>query len=98
MLVRIKDIKLASKWKPAGYLSDCFAVGVVDGDYLRMSRENYDWLYFKYRGWGDRVHDFLKPFVRYLDRVFGTRLGKCQACASRRAMLNQLTFRQKVTA
>ena len=39
---------------------------------------------------GDRVHDFLQPFVRRIDRKWGTKLSGCRACSRRRQKLNRL--------
>jgi len=43
----------------------------------------------KYRGLGDVVASLAKPVAMILDRVAGTDLENCPACARRRAGLNR---------
>lgn len=41
-------------------------------------------------GLGDVVEKLAKPIARLIDRVAGTRLATCGACARRRKLLNRL--------
>ena len=40
-------------------------------------------------GVGDIVHAIAQPIAKAIDRVAGTNVQKCGACAKRRAMLNR---------
>jgi hypothetical protein len=41
-------------------------------------------------GLGDFVHGFANPIAKTIDALAGTQIQSCQACAQRRAKLNEL--------
>ena len=43
---------------------------------------------------GDKVHSVAKPIAQSFDKIFGTEIEKCGACAKRREKLNNL-FEEK---
>jgi hypothetical protein len=43
---------------------------------------------------GDKVHSVAQPIAKVIDRVIGTEIEKCGACAKRREKLNNL-FEEK---
>ena len=45
------------------------------------------------RGLGTMIHWFLRPFVRFADWRFGTKLTGCAACARRQAKLDRWSAR-----
>lgn len=49
----LEFIKSAAAWRPAGYLEDCLSVGTLseDGTVVSFTREQYDALVEKYRGY-----------------------------------------------
>ena len=91
--ISIAALRVRAKERPSGYLDACFAAGKIDGERLLITRDAYARLVRQYRGWGDRVHDFLQPSVRRFDRMFGTHLATCSGCARRRRKLNNLGAR-----
>lgn len=86
----IPHLRAKAQNRPEAYLDDCFKAGQVRQDYLWISREAYEALTQKYRGWGDILHDWLTPSVRWFDRTFGTHLERCGGCARRQQKLNRL--------
>lgn len=82
--IRLDVLERAAACKPRGYLAACRAAGRVDGDYLVVAETSAREISNRYRGWGDKVRDFLKPLVR------GTRLENCSGCAKRQQKLNQV--------
>lgn len=45
--------------------------------------------HYRPAGLGDLVHAVAQPIARAIDRVAGTRISTCSACAKRRAALNR---------
>ena len=49
----VEAMRNSAKWRPAGYLEDCLSVGTLspDGTIVSFTREQYDALVEKYRGY-----------------------------------------------
>jgi len=87
ILIRLLE-KEAENRRP-GYLQECMESGLVAGKYIAIHPDRFAELRRKYKPWGDRLHDFLKPIAKWIDRKFGTRLATCSACNRRREGLNR---------
>jgi hypothetical protein len=87
----IEIIRRASGIRSPGYFEDVMSRGRIDGDNLLLSEWQFLRLRIRYSqpGLGDIVHELLRPVVRVIDRVLGTRLAGCAACNRRRVRLNR---------
>jgi hypothetical protein len=91
--ISIEKLRQKAAERPAGYLEDVLASGKAVDGWLQITPEAYQALTKKYsperlRGLGDTVALIAKPVARAIDKIVGTDLERCPACAQRRAKLN----------
>ena len=83
-----------SKKRPAGYLETALDLGMIAGRWFLIGEKDaadFEKLYPRPPGLGDRVERIAKPMARFIDRVAGTDLEHCPQCDERRNALNRVT-------
>lgn len=98
------DLREAAKQRRPGYVETCLANAIEVEPYaVRMRASTWQRIREEFgagrapvlqygpppRGLGDFVHLAALPVARILDRLLGTSLASCRACARRRAALNR---------
>jgi hypothetical protein len=88
--LKISSVESAASSRKPGYLQDVLKSGLISGEWIELSAEDFDRIRETYStGLGDIVKRVAQPIARGIDAVLGTDLKNCNSCESRRVAMNK---------
>lgn len=95
MIFLIEHLKQVAHYRKPGYLDDILRSGTVSGEFVELSNSEYYRILKEYfrKGPGDIIAVAATPIAKAIDRMFGTKLAKCERCLARKTDINRWWFR-----